>query len=217
MPSIVIVDDREDARTTHLELIRPHVPEGWQVIDVAPLLKIEEYPLWLLEQDCGCLVLDERLTEVPGGATYSGHDVIDHVRERLPEYPIFVLTSYPKDEELVRRFGAVEALLARNEFQRRPREHTARIVRSAQRFLDAHEQRLSELGEVSARIASGGELLGDRTRARAISELLGLAFAAAAQPGRRDLIDGLGSTLDQWDELRDQLDSLLPAEGDESE
>lgn len=180
MPAIALVDDRRNQRETAALLIRRRLPEGWQVLDHDPLPTLDQYLPWIAEEEIKAIVLDERLHEEvnlqPADVGYDGHDVVEFLRAHMPSFPIFVLTSFPRDDDIQARFGKVEEIIDRREFASRADAYTERMVRSAVRFTEEFEGELSRLGELAATIAQGSASAAEVQEAEAIRTKLSIAF-----------------------------------------
>ena len=207
MPTVLLVDDRRDYRETIVLNLKMYLGAGWVVRDNPPLDQLSAYPSWIGDEDAAVLILDERLGEQKSDSgihvAYSGHLVVEFLRRSMPTFPIFVLTSYPEDEELVERFGSVEEIIPRGEFGEHPEGYVDRIKRSGQRFLEVHERELSELAELSARMATGRANPSDRKRIAALHHLLSLPYSglggdlAEWLSGMEGLVEGLEAIVEQ--------------------
>lgn len=221
MPTIAIVDDRHDPRVTLRRAISLHAPEGWTVIDSAPLGEMAEYPSWLIENEVAVLVLDENLREqtqdAEGHALYQGHEVVDYLRARIPTLPIFFVTSYPNEPELDDRFGKVEGIFARGDFADKAKDHVERIVRGGQRYLETNETELADLARLSSRIAEGRGSEADYSKLEAIRGKLGLAFQESGVVDRSVWIAEMENGLEKLEHLRNQIEDFLKGAGLEVE
>jgi hypothetical protein len=157
---------------------------SWKCLDVHPLEKMNEYPSWITEQDVAVMLLDERLHEQKTigkpYVDYNGHDLVDYIRKRFKTLPIFVITSFSDDDELVDKFSDVEAIIPREVFTDKPKEYVPRFLRAGQKFIDTFQGELSELSERAKKIALGRAKRADVKRANAIRESLNLAFPLEA-------------------------------------
>ena len=112
MSIIGIVDDRDDVRTIMLDTVELALSDGWEAIAIPPLSSLDSYPSWISQEEIVVLLIDERLNEVAnvnGAVDYEGHDLVDYMRQHMPEFPIFVVTSYKENApDLDERFKDVE-------------------------------------------------------------------------------------------------------------
>ena len=216
MPAIAVVDDRPPQRETIRRLIEANLPEDWVCLEYSPFTDLEDYLRLLTgeDDDVAVLVLDERLHEQPddanGHVEYSGHDVVTYLRGRVPEFPIFVITSYPDD--LAEMFGAMDGVISRADFNPGAAEYVQRLVRSGQKYLGTHAAELTRLSELAAEIARGEASDGDRDEIQALQAKLGLAFGAEDFLDRSTWSDELEDTVKELEALSDEI---LAMEGDE--
>ena len=120
MPVIGVVDDRVDARSVAVDSLSLALPEVWEVVPSDPLPSLSDYPSWIGANKLSVLIIDERLNEATtsdeGAVNYFGHDLVKYLRKRMESFPLFVVTSYPDDEDLRLRFGDVEDIIDRKDF-----------------------------------------------------------------------------------------------------
>lgn len=214
MPAIGIIDDRVDARETLAMSLNNSLPESWEVIEADPLRSLDDYPSWLSENEIAALVLDERLNEVvvegEHAVTYFGHDLVEYLRVRMAELPIFVVTSNSEDAELVARFGKVEDIIDRLVFLRNPDNYTPRFLRASQRYLEAFSKELADLSSIAVKVA-GGEALSneEQVRAQAIQQKIDTAFSIDDIQTRNQWIVKIEETVQGLDKLRDEVASII--------
>jgi len=182
MPSILVVDDRSAMRDKVVAITKACMPEGtnWDVIGSHPLTNMEDFLSFIVEEDVVALMLDEQLHEqmeyAEGEAvTYDGHDLVAFLRKGNPELPLFVVTSFAENEELIVHEDSVEAIISRNDFLTKPSTHVVRIVRAAQRFSQSLDQELSQLGEIAEKVALGNASEEDVRRGKSLQTKLSLA------------------------------------------
>jgi hypothetical protein len=213
MPTIAIIDDRHDLRSSLSRNMSLYVPAHWAVVDSPPLESIDEYPSWITEHEVSTFVVDEKLHEqardAEGHAAYNGHDVVDYLRPRFPSLPIFVVTSYPEESDLQDRLGKVEGIIPRNRFTDRASDFVDRLVRSGQKYAEEHQAELLELAERTARIATGGSTHEDIERVRVLQEKLGLPFSAIEVETRSEWISEMTERLDELEKLREEIADFI--------
>jgi CheY-like chemotaxis protein len=213
MPTIGIVDDRRTLRRTLVRKLSTVLPTGWDSADADPLIELSDYPSWLTENDVTALILDERLHEqaedVESQVTYSGHDLVDYLRQRFTTLPIFVVTSYPEDESLKRRFKDVEAIIGRADFVRDADKWAPRITRASQKYFETVQAQLSELADVSLKIATGEATKDDQDRAKAIQSNLQAPFVVEQIGSKSDWLNQLEGKLSELDALKGEIDEYL--------
>lgn len=206
MPIIGIIDDRDDVRTIMIDSVRLALPDGWEAIDISPFSSLDTYPSWISQEEIAVLIIDERLNEVAsasGAVHYEGHDLVDYMRLHIPEFPIFVVTSYKEDaHELEERFKDVEDIITRNQFYERSGDYISRIIRAGQRYLQAFEHELAELADFAKKSAAGEAVSSEeRERAKAIQTKIETAFPI-------ENIASRGEWLSQMEQLITELEAL---------
>lgn len=209
MLTVLIIDDDEDVRSTLKELIELELPEGADVNIQAesPLPAIEEYSSYILENDIAVLILDERLNERPLPSTgkhagYFGHDVISGIRASLPDFPVFVVTTYAGDDQLAGQSAEFEAIVDRDSFRENAGEHTKRILRAAARFHSSMQQQLLLMADLSVKALNSTLSQAERQHLAAARQLLGLPFAMSEDALMTDLVG-------QAQELADESRKLI--------
>ncbi|VAW35541.1 hypothetical protein MNBD_CHLOROFLEXI01-3445 [hydrothermal vent metagenome] len=206
MSVIGIVDDRDDVRAIMLDNVRLALPDGWEAIDISPWNSLDNYPSWISQEEIVALIIDERLNEVAnasGAVDYEGHDLVDYMRQHMPEFPIFVVTSYKEDAlELGERFKDVEDIIERNQFYERSSDYIPRIIRAGQRYLQTFERELAELGDFAKKSAIGEDSsTEEHERAKAIQTKIETAFPI-------ENIASRGELLSQMEQLIAELETL---------
>jgi hypothetical protein len=214
MPSIGLIDDRTEQRTTLARNIRHGLEssKGWTLIERAPLEKITEYPSWIRENDMAVLVVDERLNEQAANgrpAGYEGHDVIEFLRPRLPTFPLYVVTSYEDDHNVQDSGPKVEDVVPRSHLNQDPEKYTTRLVRAGSRYWQNYQDDLAELSRLAARIASGRSTEDEVKAADAIRQQLGLAFPLADISTLSQWIGSASEEVRKLNELRERIEKHL--------
>jgi CheY-like chemotaxis protein len=213
MNYIAIVDDRIDNRQTLKRLIEAYIEEDWFVIDVDPLPKLDDFYSFIIEEEISAIVIDERLHEQACAddckVDYNGHNLVDFLRDYFPHFPIFVITSYPGDEELLEKFKDVEDIIERTEFSRQAEKYVPRITRSAQRFLETYQRELTELSEIAERIALGESSTEDIDKANAIRAKVGLAIPSESFVNNAKILDDIERKLKELSLVQDEIQNRL--------
>lgn len=178
MPSIGIVDDRDNLRETITRLIDVTLKtthQEWSVIDIAPFENIDDYLSWINDNNIAILILDEKLQEIQSNVSYNGSELIEKLRENLKDFPVYAITSFPDDPDLKNKFSLFDEILDRNEFTDNPDEYVLRFIRAGQRFLTTHAKHLQLISELSEKIATGVASESDKNELKALQVLLGLS------------------------------------------
>jgi CheY-like chemotaxis protein len=213
MPNIAIVDDRSDFRTTlkrKIELSLKKLNQSvWSVIDIDPFLNIEDYVLWIKNNDIAILILDEKLQEVASGSTvnYNGSLLIEKIREALKEFPVFAITSYPNEPDLQSKFPLFDEILERDTFYHKSDEYVSRFLRAGQRFLTTHYAQLNQISKLSQKIASGTALQEEKEQLEALQTLMGLPYSHL--PGREEWLKEYEDKLEKLEEISLKIDAFL--------
>jgi len=213
MPNIVIIDDRKEHRETLKAILDLQLIEGWKSIDISPLPSLEDYPSWITENEISVILLDERLDEQVEAETviadYRGHNLIDFVRGRFPTLPIYVITSYPNDDDLKERFKDVEGILPRREFSEKAEDYVPRILRAGQKFLETFQEELAELSDKANKIAKGEATKEDIEKAKAISSKIGCIFPSATYGEHSQLLTTLDKKLKELEKLKEEVNKYF--------
>jgi CheY-like chemotaxis protein len=213
MPKVGIIDDRLDHRETLKRALDLALTGKWQSVDSAPLPSLEDYTRWFREHEINVLLLDEKLQE-QGAVGYDGHDVVSYLRRILPTFPIFIITAYPDDEELRRKFSDIEEIIPRLEFSKRPNEFVPRFLRAAQRYSDSFQAELAELSEKSRKIAEGVATADDVSKTEALQVKLGLEFTSLFLRDRSEWLKEVDTKLREYEKLRTEIEEFLKGQRD---
>lgn len=217
MPAIGIVDDRDSPRETLTRLTKLGIPpeskKEWEVIDSSPLPKLNDYSAWLTENDIAVLIVDERLNEQTksgvGHVTYQGHDLVDFLRKRLPDFPIYIVTAHPTDQAVVNRYKDVEEIVNRKNLSQTTKKIIPRLIRAGQRYFDSYQGQLTELSEISKKIALGKQTDADVKKVKALQEFLQMPFTTDPDTERSKTLTELEEKLDEFEELRKEIEAHL--------
>jgi DNA-binding NarL/FixJ family response regulator len=195
MLKILVIDDRKAAREHVRELLETHLPEGSNVdvSDAFPLQDVEAYASHIREHDIAALILDERLgevrdTETDQLTTYFGHEVISTLRAQLPDFPVYVVTTFKTDPDLSVKAADFEDIIDRDEFQINAQIYTNRIIRAAARFQDAMDSHLQTLTALTLKAAEGALTQEERENLEKTRTILGLPFTSSAEIVASDLL-----------------------------
>lgn len=212
MPTIGIIDDRRKLRRTLALKLSTQLSAEWQHVDSDPLPNLSDYPGWISENEVVALIIDERLHEQAADSkshvTYNGHDLIDFLRKRYASLPIFMVTSHADDLPLQRRSKDVEDIIIRDEFIQNAQKYVPRITRASQQYFETVQKQLTELSEVSSKIATGKATKKDKARAKAIQAHLQTPFAD--QPtDRSEWLGKMEDELKELGHLKEEIEDYL--------
>lgn len=195
MSTILIVDDRALERQTVVDLVSFSLPEDstWTARGIEPLVSIDEYRSFITEEDVSVIVLDEKLqeqgAELTGEAvSYNGHELVNFLRPRFPDLPIFVVTAHEEEDDVQNAASDVEGIISRNDFSKSPEIHTARMIRSGHRFSQALQSDLNFISEISLKLAVGTADDEEIKKMTSIREKLALPFPTADLTHAKDLV-----------------------------
>ena len=79
------------------------------------------------------LILDERLDEQVGSnepVTYQGHELVGYLRQRLPTFPVFMVTSFVHDLEGTGQDREFEDVIERGKFAEDADMYVPRLIRA---------------------------------------------------------------------------------------
>ncbi len=195
MLKILVIDDRKNVREHICELLETHLPKGAdvEVSGAFPLNDVKSYASYIREHDIAALLLDERLGEVGDPitgrkSTYFGHDVVGHLRSRLPDFPVYAVTAFGADHELTQKAADFEDIIDRTDFQNKVQTYTSRILRAAARFQDAMNSHLENLSALTLKAAEGKLTSEEQKTLEQTRSVLGLPFTSDAELVASDLL-----------------------------
>jgi len=164
MPQIAIIDDNPEQSSTLKKTLDHYLQKfgsDLTVIIQYPYADIEQYFDFINQNEICVLILDERLNDqtTPEGAPvdYKGNELVGELRKKLKDIPIFMVTTYSPDDDLLAKFSEFEYILTRGEITEEADGYkfVPIIIRSAQRYLDANNEELSEFNELTQKVAAG--------------------------------------------------------------
>jgi CheY-like chemotaxis protein len=218
MTKIALIDDREEARKLVADVINDAIDnlelnKQWSVIEIAPLLDLNEYLDWISEEDVGILIVDERLGEIPDdngkAVSYKGSELVNLLRKKYKEMPIYGVTSYPEDEPLQEYFSLFDEVIKREDFTARASLYLDRFLRNYKNFLNANEKELSELSEIAKKIALGESSSSERKRAEAIQKNLEIPLTTSSINDRKQWIDEYEKTINEFKKTQQDIENFL--------
>ncbi len=129
------------------------------VITQSPFREINQYISFVQNRDVCLFILDERLNDQSndddGPVDYKGNDLVSFLRTRLKNFPIFAVTNFSEDEELLEKMNQFEYIVNRNLFIKEGDNYVPIIIRAAQKYLDLNVAELSEFDKLTKKIAGG--------------------------------------------------------------
>lgn len=215
MPTIGIIDDRSDQRKTLKNFIFLKITEisdKWDIIDEPPLQNLQDYPSWLLENEISILILDERLRETSNSSTrinYDGHEVVDYIRSTLHTLPIYVVTAYPYDSEIVQRFPDVEEIISREELTDSQKNYMPRLLRAGQKYLEVFQKELATLSVKAEKIAKGNATQKDIDELRSIQSKINTSLPLDSMQTQNDWLKSFEEGMEQLEIIYNKAEKLL--------
>jgi len=215
---IAVIDDRADARKIVSDVIEDvisnlEITDKWDVLSIAPLKTLKDYTDWVNREKIGILVIDERLGEIPDAsgtaANYTGSDLVSLLRTQNKEMPIYGVTSYPGDPSLKEHFALFNEVIERGEFSANASGYVERFLRLYKNFLDTNENELSELSNISRKIALGTATAAEKKRGRAIQESLEIPLTTVAITSRKEWLDEYQKTIEEFKKLQKDAGKFL--------
>lgn len=164
MSQIAIIDDNPEQSGTLKKFLQHYLNRFGSdliVIDQYPFANIELYFDFIHENDVCVLILDEKLndqaTPEGGPVSYKGNELVSELRKKLKDFPIFMVTTFSTEAELVAKTSEFEYILSRAEITQDDDgyKYVPIIIRSAQRYLDSNNEELSEFNKLTKRVAAG--------------------------------------------------------------
>lgn len=205
-----LLDDSTAAKETITRVLPGALPQDWGLIECPFLPGAADYPDWLVRNNVGVLLADQRLNEeVPDGiepVTYKGSDVLQAVRRAMPDFPLVVLTAYPTDVDLVANKGKADYILSRPTFLMDIEANVERLIRHATDFITTFQAQLAELTTLSQKKAQGQTTAKDDSR---IEALQGLLDWPTSRSPRDEAFDKIEGRLDELEALKRRAAALL--------
>lgn len=185
--SIALLDDRKDARESVARGLTGVMPEGWRIIEVPLLDRVDQYWPWLESRDVRVLLLDQLLNENPAesgqSVQYKGNQVADAIRNVERDFPIFVVTRATEDADLAGSKGTVEDVIDRAKLLEHAKMYIERITRAGRKFIETHAESLARLSQLAAKAATG------QADAAELRELDGLRAGLALESVQANDVD----------------------------
>ena len=162
MATLGIIDDRNDKRTSFarkIDLEIRSLDSTWNVIDIEPFLEKIDYISWINENNIASIIIDERLYEgetVSGkNINYTGHELVEFLRKRLKDIPLYIITSIHITDELKSIYNQFNLILSSSEFDEKIKHYLNLIIMSGNNFFKNYQDELTRLSNLSEKIALG--------------------------------------------------------------
>lgn len=207
---IGLIDDNDDTRDSVKRTLVEELPDGWDVISSPPKPRLSQTLAWVRDSEISVLLLDERLNQTMN-VPYSGHEVAAALRQQRPEFPVFVVTAYPNEDDLVGAENHLDGIVSRLSISARPEVYVPRFVRAGVRFIEQHEADLAKLSALSMKIAQGTASAADKRKVAALQAGLQLRFFSQDETTMAAAVDELEATMEQAETLQQQLEEAIRA------
>ncbi len=215
---LAIVDDRKETRNVVVDVIANALDNlemtgKWSVLGVPPLSTLKEYPEWIIRENVGILIVDERLGEVPNAsgkiADYKGSDLVALLRTQYKEMPIYGVTAYHADDSLQEHFSLFDDVVERSDFAAKTVQYIGRFLRTYQNFFEENEKELTELSKISKKIAIGTASKSEKNRAEAIQRNLEIPVSTISIANRKEWLDDYEKILNIFTETQNKANKIL--------
>ena len=163
---------------------------------------------WVKDEELAVLLLDEKLNKsltIP----YSGHELATAIRKQRPDFPVFVVTTYPDDDDLLGAEGDLDAIVSRGDMGKKPEVYAKRFTRAGTRYVKQHEKDLARLSKLSSKIAQGLATTKETREAAALQTTLQLTFFEHAAGSASAGVDELEAAVEQAESLRKEMQASL--------
>ncbi|MDB4906284.1 MAG: hypothetical protein JWO05_1068 [Gemmatimonadetes bacterium] len=232
MSTLAVVDDRPEVRDlVGRRLTRALKDEGvfdqWELVLSPPLATLSLYPGWVAEQEVSVLLLDQRLNEAADlEPPYTGHDILNLLRPREFDLPIYYVTEIPNDALLEADSPRVSGILSRSKLTATledTRFFVREFIREGQRYDARVARKLARLSQIASLIVAGTANEEELKEAAAIREEFQLPFASSdaqidrAQSARFDLLNVFEEEISSLESLATELRGLIAESAPEEE
>jgi DNA-binding NarL/FixJ family response regulator len=182
-----------------------------------PNVDIDANINWINEEDICVLILDEKLMLGQNGSvTYAGHELVERIRRRIPDLPIFILTGFSIEESLRNSESSIEYILSKNDFTDNAEEREkwiSRIVRAGNSFYSSRQSLLTKLTRLAEKIALGTASDEEVLRIAEIREQIGIAHWSESLSNKYYQVLKLEELCEKANELTVQIYEMLKMEG----
>jgi len=212
MVKIAIVDDNREQRETsaiRLRLFLKELNSYLEVIDIFPFEKYSDYYGFIDIENVIALIIDEKLyndsQEDKEPVEYNGSDLVSVLRERYKYIPVFTLTNFPTDDELLENVNEFDSIFYKKEFSIKQVEI---IHRACQRYLMENQLELSLYNELTKKVASGKAESGDIEKLNALQQKLEIPLSSELKD-REIWLKEFEKQIDILEEIKVKLENKL--------
>jgi len=210
MAAIAIIDDNIE-QSNSLKLALSQYLENFNcplnVITQFPFNEFNNYFEFIEQNEVCVLILDERLnnhsSDKNGPVDYKGNQLVSVIREKLKDFPIFSITTFSDDEDLLSKESEFEFILPRDKFVEEGNNYVPKIIRAAQRYLESNIKELNEFGKLTKEIAGGNSNPEKIKRLEALQLKLELPIVDFNE--RKDWLDQYESQINDLIKLKKEI------------
>ncbi|MFA5011258.1 MAG: hypothetical protein WC644_04820 [Ignavibacteria bacterium] len=215
MKSIGIIDDRTDVLETTSNAIRSVLTDefqDWSLIATQPFEKLDEYRSWIIENDLGVIVIDQKLNENKVKEKYFspflGNQIINNIWGNFKDLPIFGLTNYS-----VEAMNDVKAItydiIERPKFTSNIETYVRMFVKSGENFYKLNRDKLERLSELAEIIALGNATDRDKTEAKGLQLDLQIPHFASDAISHEEYIRKLEKNLNEIKDFKSKIEDYI--------
>lgn len=175
---IGILDDRPEELVTTKRIIGRNLNDAsWSIVDVPLLANPARIVEWLVHEEVQVLVADQVLSDNQRGhaVTYRGHEVIEAVRQHIPNMPVYMITAFKDKPEVVSNLGQMEEMVERGKLAAQAPVLVERMKRAGASFDQRNRDALTRLSTLSAKKATTHLSAAERKELIALQMSLDLA------------------------------------------
>lgn len=169
---------------------------------------------WIVNEPVSVLILDEKLgISQESQVDYKGHDLVQLVRSRIPDLPIYILTNYQDDDCLLNTQDSIEFIISKDKFiSEQMNVWFNRFMRSGNRFYQNRKKVFNELTRLAEKIAIGEGNDDDKQRIASLREEIGIAHWSETLNNKSSLLNELNDINQKAFNLVTKLKEIINTE-----
>ena len=216
MATLGIIDDRNDKRTSFARKINLEIrslDSTWNVLDIEPFIEKIDYINWINENNIASIIIDERLYEgeITSGKNinYTGHELVEFLRERLKDIPLYIVTSIHITDELKSIYNQFNLILSSSEFDEKIKHYLNLIIMSGNNFFNAYQKELENLSFLSEKIAVGTANKAEIAEAKALQIKLSIPHTIEKNVTREKWLSEIEELTNDLSEISTDINKYL--------
>jgi hypothetical protein len=166
-----------------------------------------------MQNDVRVLLVDQVLGDQPPpgepALEYKGHGVVESIRKVLPNFPVYVFTSYQDDSDLPDHLADAEYVIPRENLRQEIDIWVPRMVRSGQRFHEEHERQLQTITALAAKVATGSASNDEKEELNRLQIAMGTPISASVNLKREEALAGAETKVTEIETLISELEALI--------